>query len=693
MSNTAERTNRLAKERSTYLRSAAHQSIEWFPWSEEPFDLSREKRRPVLLDIGASWCHWCHVMDEGTYEDEEISSFINDHYIAVKVDRDERPDVDARYQKAVSSMTGQGGWPLTVFLDDQGRPFYGGTYFPPRPTGELPGFLELLRRIYSYYTTREVEREEVARSVTEAVSSQDRYNEEDVGSAEIRAALLKIVDECDIRNGGFGFSPKFPHTSAIELLLSLYHRGRKEGYEPLRLTLYGMLNGGIHDQLGGGFHRYSTDEKWIVPHFEKMSYDNAGLLRNYTHAYQLFGDEEYRRTAQGIVSFVSGTLSGEDGFFASQDADAKPGDDGDYWTWTPSELAEALEGKEREVAELHFHIRGMAEMHRKDRHVLYRAMNISEVAEKTAMTPGEASLLLDDARKKMLEFRLKRPSPAVDRSVFGNWNGMMASSFFEYSRCFNDENAFKLARRSVDNYIRNAYVDGQGFRHTLAGGGIEGMLDDQVHMLHAALDLFELSSDPAAGEIAAQSGNVIDGYRSPSGGLYDIDTSRYNGEKIGLSNTRNVHIHDSPAQSPVAGAAILLQRAGAIFEDERAAALARSIIREIVPSCISSGVFTASIFVALDQMINGVPLVVVAGSGKDTGFSELNRASASVYLPWKETVLIDTDTAETAPYSDTMQSIIGKTREEGKPLAFFCRGRSCSPPAETAAKLLSILGK
>lgn len=683
------KTNRLASERSTYLRSAAQQTVDWYPWTSEAFNRAREEKKPVLLDIGASWCHWCHVMDEGTYENEEISSYINGHFIAVKVDRDERPDVDARYQRAVNAMTGQGGWPLTVFLDDAGRPFYGGTYFPPTASGEMPGFLELLGRIHSYYTERTVEREEVARSIVEASTARERYEEEDVGGAEVRAAALKILEEADLRNGGFGYAPKFPHTPAIELLLQLYSRGRKEARDPICLTLDGMLAGGIHDQVGGGFHRYSTDEKWIVPHFEKMAYDNAGLLRNYVHAWQLFGNTEYGATARDIAGFIGSTLSGPEGFYASQDADALPGDDGDYWTWSPSELAEVLEGDERKAATLRYHIHGMAEMHRSDRHVLFRAMNLDEIAGSLGMEQMQVADLIESARSKMLERRSKRQRPAVDSTVFGGWNGMLASSFFEYSRTFADDAASLRAKEAVDRYIRDAFSMEKGFRHTASDHGVWGLLEDQVHMLHAVIDLFETCSEPDAAKVIGRATHLLEGYKSPAGGLSDMDPSVYSGENIGLSNAATVPLYDSPSQSPVAAGAHLLLRVASLFEDESAAQSARSIVRAVAPACVASGAYAASIFAVLDLVVNSIPMIVVAGSRSNPAMEKLIGAAGGLYLPGKETVLIDTDVADAGTYSGTMQSIISKSREAGRPLAFSCVGRSCSLPVEKPEDLLT----
>ena len=686
-------SNRLVHERSTYLRSAAHQIIDWYPWSSEAFRRAGEQKKPVLLDIGASWCHWCHVMDEGTYEKEEIAAFINSNYIAVKVDRDERPDIDVRYQKAVNAITGQGGWPLTVFLDSEGRPFYGGTYFPPEQVGEMPGFLDLLRRIYHYYTERTTEREEVARSVFEAVAAKQRFDEENVGAAEIRAVLQKIIEETDTSNGGFGHSPKFPHTSAVELLMALFRRGRKEARDPVKLTLDSMLAGGIHDQLGGGFHRYSTDEKWIVPHFEKMAYDNAGILRNYVHAFQLFGDAEYLKTAGGIVRFVNENLSGAEGFYASQDADAAPGDDGNYWTWSQSELAEVLDGKERKVATLYFHLHGMAEMKHSDRHVLFRAMNLQDAARSVGISDPEAMSVLDSACKKMLERRGHRPMPGVDRSVFAAWNGMMASSFFEYARCTGDMKAFSLAENAVRHYLKNSFDSEKGFRHTVSDGGLCGLLEDQVHMMHAALDLFEMTSDPAIGDVVRKAAGLLEGYCSPTGGLNDIDPVVYSGESVGLANAVSVPIYDSPVQSPNAAAAQLLLRISSVFEDADSQKAAEKIVRAVAPSCISSGAYAASIFLALDMIVNQVPLVVIAGSAEDERLGKLARTAGGIYMPGKETVLINTDIADDGSYSRTMQSIIQRTREAGRPLAFSCMGTSCSLPVEKPEELIQLLQK
>lgn len=693
MNDPSTKSNRLSRESSAYLRSAAHQAIDWYPWTKEAFSRAEREGKPVLLDIGASWCHWCHVMDEGTYGVAEISSYIDTNFIAVKVDRDERPDVDSRYQKAVSAMTGQGGWPLTVFLDASGRPFYGGTYFPPRQTGDMPGFLEVLKRIHSYYTTRESEREEVARSIAEAISSPERYDEENVGSAEVRAALFKIVEEADTVNGGFGYAPKFPHTSAIELLMTQLSRGRKDAHAPLKLTLDSMLAGGIHDHLGGGFHRYSTDEKWIVPHFEKMAYDNAGLLKNYVHAFQITGDREYMTTAEGTAAFLTTTLGGEEGFYSSQDADASPGDDGDYWTWSPAELSATLEGDEKRVAELYFHIHGMAEMHRKDRHVLYRAMSADEISGKTGIGREAVGKLLNSAREKMLAARTARPTPLVDKSIFGNWNGMVASALSEYYRVAGGRAVIDSVRRGVMNFIGKAYSPGKGFCHTIGGNGIWGMLDDQVNMLHAALDLFELTSDPSLAGIVKNAAVLVEGYRSGAGGLNDVDESVYSGEKIGLSDARSVPVYDTPAQSPNSSAALLLQRVAAVFDDGKAAEGARKTVCAVAPSCLTSGAYASSIFLAVDQMVNEIPVVVVVGSGSDVRLAELAGAAGRVYLPGKETVLVDVDCADAGVYPATIQSMIQKARESGRPLAYSCRGRSCSLPIEDPEKLTAALGQ
>src|SRR5512134_689942 len=358
--------NRLADATSAYLKSAAHQPVAWYPWSAEAFTTARSADKPVLLDIGAVWCHWCHVMDGESYEDPELARYLNEHFVCIKVDRDERPDVDARYQRAVQALSGQGGWPLTAFLTPEGEVFYGGTYFPPDGKFGRPGFRTVLGAVLEAYQDRREQVVAQAQAIRRVVDAQlDEGARGDLPPDILDTAVRRIASAFDRRNGGFGSQPKFPHPAAIRFLL---HRWWDHPTAEVRTivdrTLEGMGRGGVYDQLVGGFHRYSVDAEWIVPHFEKMSYDNSELLAAYLDAHALFGTREYGEVARGIVRWVREVAADADGgYAASQDADVGLDDDGDYFTWTREEAAAVLSSEEMDVAAAYYDIGTAGEMH------------------------------------------------------------------------------------------------------------------------------------------------------------------------------------------------------------------------------------------------------------------------------------------------------------------------------------------
>src|ERR1035438_5709752 len=347
--------NLLEDAASSYLRSARHQPVHWNPWGEAAFARAQAEDKPILLDIGAVWCHWCHVMDRESYENPEIAALINQHFVAVKVDRDERPDVDARYQAAVSAISAQGGWPLTAILTPDGRPYFGGTYFPPGGRYGRPGFGRVLETMAQVWRDRREEALESAGSVMAAIEQNESFSGR---NGELTLALVdkiaaSALKQFDPRHGGFGSQPKFPHPSALDLLLEVaMQRGNGEAGEAFKVTLEKMARGGVYDHLAGGFHRYSVDESWVVPHFEKMLYDNTELLRNYVHGFQSYVRQDFLETAQEIVSWLDATMPdrARGGFYASQDADINLDDDGDYFTWTLDEARAALRPGELEFA-------------------------------------------------------------------------------------------------------------------------------------------------------------------------------------------------------------------------------------------------------------------------------------------------------------------------------------------------------
>ena len=347
--------NRLAQEKSAYLRHAAQQKIDWYPWSEEAFEKAQKEDKPVFLSSGAIWCHWCHVMAKESFEDDEVAELLNDRYVAIKLDRDEHPDVDRRYQQAVTVMGANGGWPLSVFLTPEKIAFYGGTYFPVTDSFGKPGFKTLLKAMSEFYKTRKDEVYESSRKFHDFLKQQSPKKGK-VSEVLVGEAVKSIMKGFDKTHGGFGSSPKFPMSGAIEFLLNRYFFTKDQTIEyALKKTLIAMASGGFYDQLGGGFHRYSTDEAWTVPHFEKMTEDNAWLLRNYADAYSLFDDEFYKKIAENIIFFIRSELSRPDGgFYASMDADVTPDDEGGYFTWTDDEVRRTLTADEYAVFSLYF---------------------------------------------------------------------------------------------------------------------------------------------------------------------------------------------------------------------------------------------------------------------------------------------------------------------------------------------------
>src|SRR5262249_12789289 len=420
--------NALAQASSSYLRSAMHQPIHWHEWGAEAFEKAKKENKPILLDIGAVWCHWCHVMARESYEDPGIAALINEHFIAIKVDRDERPDVDSRYQTAVQAISGQGGWPLTAFLTPEGKPFYAGTYFPPQDHHGRPSFRRVLLTLSQAFHEKRNDVLESAESVMDAISQAEGFAGKS-GSLQpqiIESMVQSAVKLFDAEHGGFGSSPKFPHPSVLDLLMQRYaETGNQHLLNIVNITLEKMAQGGVYDQLAGGFHRYSVDEHWVVPHFEKMAYDNSELLKNYLHGFQITGNAFFAAVAKDIIRWMDEWLSDREhgGFYASQDADISLDDDGDYFTWTLDETKEVVSGEELDAVALYYGIGEVGEMHHDHRkNVLHIGVNPEDIGKRLKKTPEQVQAILDSPKKKMYPARLKRQTPYVDKTVYVSWN-------------------------------------------------------------------------------------------------------------------------------------------------------------------------------------------------------------------------------------------------------------------------------
>ena len=593
--------NRLAGERSPYLKSAAHQPVQWYPWTSEAFREAQHLDRPVLLAIGAVWCHWCHVFDRESYDNEELSRIINENFVAVKVDRDERPDIDSRYQTAVSALTGQGGWPLTAFLTPEGHVFYGGTYFPPEDRYGRPGFKRILKRIADLYRTRKPEVVDDSKKIAALFEKpKPAASAEIPGRDFITQCLDSLKHQFDFTHGGFGNAPKFFHPAALELLLDRYVSTQEKWVRSvIEKTLEAMGKGGVFDQLGGGFHRYSVDERWVVPHFEKMSYDNAALLKIYARAFEVFKKPFYREITEGILhwsrEFLIDALRG--GFYASQDADVNSHDDGDYYTWTLREVESLVTPEEAQALLPHFHIEAQGEMtHDPSRNVLHVAREPEFLARELELKPQEVIERIESAKQKLREARGKRRPPFVDQTLYSNWNGMWIQGYLAASRAFQDDRLKEFALKTLDRFLESGFQPGKGMGRFLSDGEPpEGLLEDQTEILAAALAGFDATREPRYLDFSKELARIlIDRFGAPEGGFCDRSAVCEEGPLC----FRERRIQDHPVLSPNARAALSFLTLHRLTQDPeyltRVEALLRSFREEAQTlSFLASGYVSA----------------------------------------------------------------------------------------------------
>ncbi|HUF35356.1 MAG TPA: thioredoxin domain-containing protein [Gemmatimonadales bacterium] len=674
--------NRLADASSAYLKSAAHQPIHWYPWSEEAFGAARAAGKPVLLDIGAVWCHWCHVMDGESYEDPELARYLNEHFVCIKVDRDERPDVDARYQRAVQALTSQGGWPLTAFLTPAGEVFYGGTYFPPDGKFGRPGFRTVLGAVLEAYQDRPDQVKAQAEAVRRVVDAQlDEGARGDLSPAALDAAVTQIGRVFDRRNGGFGSQPKFPHPGAIVFLLyRWWDRPSDDVRTMVDRTLEGMGRGGVYDQLGGGFHRYSVDAEWIVPHFEKMSYDNSELLVAYLDTYALFGTGEYADVARGIVRWVREVLADpEGGYAASQDADVGLEDDGDYFTWTRDEAAAVLSPDELDVAAAYYDIGTAGEMHHNPgKNVLFVSSTVPAIGRLRGKSEDEVAALLRAAREKLSRARARRPAPFVDRTRYANWNAMMASAMLRAGVILPDEWASGHALATLARLRREA-PEADAVPHT--PGGVTGLLDDQVQVAAAALDAYERTGDRGWLDwSAAIMERVWREYLDESaGGLFD--TARGRDGEPGLLPARAKPIQDTPTPSPNGVAGVVVARLHELTGDDRWRERGEELIAAFAGRAGELGLHAAAYLLAVDWHRGERTHLAVVGPRGDPLAESIHAAALAAFVPRRVVQRLTPEEAGGAPLPPALAGMLAAAGDGVR--GYACTGTVCSRPART----------
>ena len=700
--------NSLARASSAYLRSAMHQPIRWHEWGEEAFAAAQRENKPMLLDIGAVWCHWCHVMDRESYDDPEVAAIVNEHFIAVKVDRDERPDIDSRYQAAVSAVSGQGGWPLTAFLTPDGKPFYGGTYFPPSDGYGRPSFKRVLLSIANAYKEKHGDVVEQAKMVESAIAQAESFaGRSGRVSASIVAAIQKsAVSMFDAQHGGFGQAPKFPHPSVLDLLIEQYVRTADDGLRHLIVTtLEHMANGGVYDQLAGGFHRYSVDERWVVPHFEKMCYDNSELLKNYVHGYQATGSEFFASVARDIIRWMDEWLSDRErgGFYASQDADISMDDDGDYFTWTLDEARAVLTEEETQAAALRYDINEVGEMHHNPaKNVLYVRAPIEEIARRMSLSVERVQDLLNSARKKMYAARLDRPTPYVDKTVYVGWNSMCVSAYLEAAKVLNLAEARSFALRSLDRILAEAWKPQRGLLHVIAYSDpkaehreVAGLLDDYAATALACLDAYEATADLSYFKFAQAIADVMveKFFDAVSGGFFDAEPA-VEGKSLGVLSTRRKPVQDSPTPAGNPMAAIALLRLHHYTNEAAYREKAELTLETFAGVAEQFGIFAATYGIAVVHLLESpMQVVVVAENQSDDDAAALVAAANDVFAFNKAVLRLTVNQAVAGNLPAALAATIPKLPElkSGEAFAVLCSGFACQPPIHDAAVLRRAL--
>jgi uncharacterized protein len=685
--------NRLAGETSPYLLQHAGNPVDWFPWGPEALARAKELDRPIFVSIGYAACHWCHVMERESFEDEATAGFLNEHFVAVKVDREERPDLDRLYMGAVQAMTGQGGWPMSVFLTPDGRPFYGGTYFPDTPRHGMPSFRQVLEGVRLAWTGQRDEVEQAGGNVVRALLDGRQTAPASGGlppSELLGEAAAAAASAFDPVNGGWGSAPKFPQPMTIEFLLRR-HRASGDA-TPLGIALRSldaMAAGGIHDQLGGGFHRYATDAAWLVPHFEQMLSDNAQLARVYAHAWALTGEERYLGTMTGTLDYVLRELRvGDGGFAASQDADAG-GEEGATFTWSAAEVRELL-GPDAPLFRAAYGVTDAGNW--EGRTILSKVTGDADLASRFGLGAGDVAARLATARAALLARRATRPQPARDDKVLAAWNGLAIAALADASRSLDasgDPGLEELAQRyreaaeraastvlagllTPDGRLRRSWKDGRA--------SADGVLEDHAHLADGLLALYEATFDERWFTRAVSLAEVILAhFMDPAGGFFDTADDS---EQLVV---RPKDVQDNATPSGGAMAATVLLRLAALTGDGRYQAAAESALATVGPYLARYPTGFGQWLCALELARTGITEVAVVGEAGDPATRRLLDTVDRGYQPFR--VLASAP----EPEASAVPLLRDRFALGGRPTAFVCRSFACRQPVHEPEALEALL--
>jgi uncharacterized protein YyaL (SSP411 family) len=679
-------TNALINETSPYLLQHAHNPVDWYPWGEEALAKAHAEDKPILLSIGYSACHWCHVMEHESFENEAIARLMNENFVNIKVDREERPDLDQIYMNAVQMMTGQGGWPMTMFLTPDGVPFYGGTYFPPEDRYNMPGFPRLLMSIAEAYRSQP---DQVANTSTAMLGELRRLGLAEASRDVLATDLLdasyqRIISNYDQKNGGFGGAPKFPPAMTLEFLLHMHYRsGAGEALDIIEQTCRKMAEGGIYDQLGGGFHRYSTDAKWLVPHFEKMLYDNALLSRVYLHLYQHTKDPLARRITEETLDYVVREMTDKaGGFYSTQDADSE-GEEGKFFVWSKQEIVEALGKESGEVFCDYYNVteRGNFEGH----NILNIQSSLGDVATRHKTDVKELGAVLEQSRTTLFDIREQRIKPGRDEKILTAWNGLMLSSFAEAAAVLDRDDYLRIAEANAEFILANLERDGLLLRTYKDGAAkLNGYLEDYACLIEGLISLYEATGKSVWIENAIRlSETMLDQFwDDEDGGFFFTGKSH---EKLIV---RSKDFMDNATPSGNSVAAFALQKLGLLTGNEKYARHAATIYRFLADQIRRYPSAFSWALCGLDFYLSKPKEIALVANGKSAELQSLTRAVWDTYLP-NRVIAVSTEDHEHA--ARIIPLFEGRTATGGAPTAYVCEAYTCQNPVQNGPELIEQL--
>ncbi|MGI6454492.1 MAG: thioredoxin domain-containing protein [bacterium] len=683
-------TNRLQYETSPYLQQHAHNPVDWYPWGEEALQKARDEDKPIFLSIGYSACHWCHVMERESFENEAIARIMNEHFINIKVDREERPDLDEIYMSAVQAMTGSGGWPMSVFLTPDLKPFYGGTYFPPQDMYGRPGFSTLLKSIAAAWSEQ---REEIHQSAEQLTDHVRQMVDMPKGAGELSDSLLEnaaaeISRRFDPRNGGFGTQPKFPQSMDLSFLLRYYHRHRDPNVlEVIEVTLQKMANGGIYDHLGGGFARYSVDAKWLIPHFEKMLYDNALLAKTYTEAWQMTNKPFYRKVAKETLDYVLREMTDTNGsFYSTQDADSE-GVEGKFYVWTPDEIEAVLGKEDGKLINRYYDVTEQGNFEH-GKSVLHVPNDLETIAKLYEKDPEELKQIILQAKCKLYAERDKRIKPGRDEKTLTDWNGLMISAMAFAGNAFGESKYIQAAERACD-FILREMVQGDNLLHTYKDGRAhtDGFLSDYANFVHGLIDTYEATHNPRWLKEALQfTRQMIDLFQDEEGEGFFFTRK---GQKNLIARSKGSMDNAVPSGNSIA--ALNLLRLSELTGNMDFRKKGESTLRVFSRGMTEVPMGYGQMLSALDFALSKPQEIVLAADSKEN-LSEMQQMLYQNFLPSK-VVLYSYPEVQQA-LQEITPVIEGKTALNGRATAYVCQDFSCRNPVTSVEEFMEqITGK